>query len=66
MRIGVGSTTRDLPVHKLANLLGPRKCQSIIAAHHLTGSDYTSKLGTKPSAIRAEPDKYLLDFGRSK
>lgn len=66
MRVGTVSTIRNLPIHKLAVNIGLGKCQTIVAAHHLTGSDYASKMGTKLSSQNAKPEEYLMDFGRSK
>ncbi|XP_033212364.1 uncharacterized protein LOC117169963 [Belonocnema kinseyi] len=64
MRVGVAATIRNLPVHKLANKMGPEKYKTIVAAHQLSGSDYTSKVGTKLSCLAAEPEGSLLHFGR--
>ena len=33
------------------------------ALHTLTGCDYTSKVGTKPAAVDAKPEKYLKYIG---
>ncbi|XP_033218136.1 uncharacterized protein LOC117173605 [Belonocnema kinseyi] len=65
MRVGVAATIRNLPVHKLANKMGPEKCKTIVAAHQLSGSDYTSKVGTKLSCLAEEPEGSLLHFGRN-
>ena len=34
--------------------------------HHLTGADYTSKIGTKRNALLADPEKYLMTFAKGK
>jgi len=36
----------------------------ILKAHILTGSDVTSKVGTKAAALKAQPERYLQDFGQ--
>lgn len=50
----------------MSKKIGPSLCQSIVATHHLSGSDYTSKIGPKTAAIRADRSKFLLEFGRGK
>ena len=37
----------------------------ILKAHILTGSDVTSKVGTKTAALKAQPERYLQDFGEN-
>jgi len=37
----------------------------IVKAHILTGSDVTSKVGTKAAALKAQPERYLQDFGEN-
>lgn len=64
MRAGARQKIRNVPIHTLVVKLNPEICETLVAAHHLTGADYTSKVGTKKSAIAAEPSDYLLDFGR--
>ena len=39
-------------------------CSVLPAVHHLTGSDYTSKVGTKSAALKANPEHFLSEFGR--
>ena len=63
MRGGAGDTTRYIPVHSLAEKVGPEICKCIIGMHMLTGTDVTSKFGTKASALKAKPEMYLADFG---
>lgn len=53
-------------MHSLAMHYGELLCSTLPALHHLTGSYYTSKVGTKTSALQADPEKYLIDFGRGK
>ena len=47
---GVGNTTRYIPLH-------------IIALHHLTDCDSTSKFGTIAAGLKSNPAFYLFDFG---
>ena len=39
-------------------------CNCLIALHHLTGADYTSKVGMKHAALVAESQKYLVNFAQ--
>ena len=39
-------------------------CEVIPAVHFLTGSDYTSKCGTKHASLAANPVHYLSEFGK--
>jgi len=61
IRLGVGNTTRQVPVHTLAERLDI--CHVLPALHFLTGSDCTSKFGTKHAAITNTPNTYLANFG---
>ena len=63
MMFGVGDKTRFLPLHLLLYKIGVPKCKVIYKAHILTGSDSTSKIGSKKSAINAKPELYLQRFG---
>ena len=60
---GVGDKTRFLPLHLLLYKIGVPKCQVIHKAHILTGADSTNKIGSKQSAINANPELYLQGFG---
>ena len=55
-----------IPIHILANKHGIDKCKCLLALHHLTGSDYTSKVGTKHSGLVANPSEYLNSFAEGK
>ncbi|MCG8430862.1 MAG: hypothetical protein MJA29_06800 [Candidatus Omnitrophica bacterium] len=61
---GVASTTRYIPIHVLAKNVGRSMCEILPAIHALSGSDVTSKVGTKSSALKADPEKYLKGFGK--
>lgn len=60
--LGVAAKRRFVPLHIVAEKCGYSFCSILLALHHLTGADYTSKVGTKHSAIKAEPQKYLQAF----
>ena len=65
MRGGIGDSTRFIPISVMANSMGPVKCNILPAMHSLTGSDCTSKFGTKAAVTKmSSPDKYLSEFGR--
>ena len=53
LRGGVGGKTR----------VGEPICEVLPAVHALTGSDMTSKFGTKAAGIKANPTAYLRQFG---
>ncbi|XP_031784055.1 uncharacterized protein LOC107981544 [Nasonia vitripennis] len=61
IRVGAAAKKRFLPVHIVAKheQTGIQLCSTLLAVHHLTGSDYTSKIGTKYSALRSSPKKFL-------
>ena len=61
LKMGTGTSTRYLPVHKLAATLGKKKCDNILKAYIATGSDWISKVGTKNKALIKE--QLLDDFG---
>lgn len=63
MEAGNSKTLRKIPIHALAALHGVDLCSVLPAVHHLTGSDYTSKVGMKLSALHANPANYLSKFG---
>lgn len=63
-RGGKGDTTRFVPLHTLYETLGENICSVLPALHSLTGCDITSKVGTKKAALKANPERYLANFGR--
>lgn len=65
VKTGVGDSTRFIPIHTLFTSVGKDLCKVLPAVHTLTGCDYTSKVGTKNAALKAEPTEYLVDFGRN-
>ena len=61
---GSGEKSRYLPIHTLAYKMGYTLSSSILLkVHVLTGCDVTSKLGTKPTALKSSPENYLESFG---
>ena len=52
IRFGTSDKTRHIPIHKLGEVLGSNMCSIILKAHILTGCDVTSKIGTKPAALK--------------
>lgn len=63
MKIGSGATIRFIAIHELQKALGHELCSVIIALHLLSGSDATSKFGTKHAAMIGDAFKYLSGFG---
>ncbi|NQY43710.1 MAG: hypothetical protein HRT87_10240 [Legionellales bacterium] len=62
---GTGTNTRFLPMHTMYVKIGSTMSSVVIKAHILTGSDGTSKVGTKAAALKAKPDEYLMEFGEA-
>ena len=62
MRAGIGDSTRCIPLHTLAQKIGPL-CDVLPAVHTLSGCDTTSKFGTKAAALTADPVSFLQGFG---
>ena len=64
VQFGAGEKTRNIPIHILADKLGDHLSSSIILKTHvLTGCDVTSKIGTKSSAMKINPERFLQVFG---
>ena len=63
VKAGIANSTRFIPIHILHNRLMPNLPKVLPALHSLTGSDVTSKVGTKKAALKAEPVKHLQGFG---
>jgi len=57
------SAKEIIPIHSLAMKIGSVS-EVILASHYLTGSDVTSKIGTKSAALKAHPENFLRNFGR--
>ena len=64
-RAGKKDQIRYIPLHVLADSIGPPMCNVLPAVHALTGCDVTSKFGTKLAALKAGSTALLSDFGRS-
>ena len=54
-RAGVANTSRFIPIPVLSAKLGPNVCRVLPALHILTGCGATSKVGTKPASMKANP-----------
>ena len=65
IQYGTGQRKCFIPLHELARSLGERKSRVVLQAHVLSGCDVTSKIGTKVSVLRHEPEKYLEHFGET-
>ena len=63
VRAGVGKTSRNIPLHEITGHYGISFCSILPALHHLTGTDYLSKVGTKLPALESSPEMYLSNFG---
>ena len=63
-RGGIGDKTRYVPMHVLAHKIGQSLCEVLPAVHALTGSDMTSKFGTKAASLKCNPTVYLQTFGK--
>ena len=55
IKAGRANTTRYIPLHLLYDRMGSDLCSVLPALYMLTGYDYTSKVGTKKSALISEP-----------
>lgn len=64
VKAGLMDSTRYIPIHILAENIGIKLCNVLPAVHCLTGCDYTSKFGTKKSALKANPTDFLQKFGK--
>ena len=63
LRPGVSDSTRYIPLHSLAKKIGP--LYDVLPAIYVrSGSDITSKVGTKAAALKADPVSYLKRFGK--
>ena len=63
VKAGVANSTRFIPIYILHQRLMPNLPKVQPAFHSLTGSDITSKVGSKKAALKAEPAKHLQGFG---
>jgi len=60
----VANKTRYLPLHTMAERWAESFCNVVIAAHHQTRCDATSKFGTKAAGVKNYLIQYLSDFGK--
>ena len=52
-----------LPIHSLCMRIGDGLCRNLLKAYVGSGCDYLSKVGSKKSAIAAQPQNFLNSFG---
>ena len=64
MRAGVGDSARYTPLPMIFERK-PELCSVLQAIHILTGFYTTSKVGTKPSALKPPAAQLLSEFGKS-
>ena len=65
VKAGIGDTTCFVPLHTIFKCIFEDLSAVLPAVHSLTGCNITSKIGTKKSALKAEPKKFLKYFGIS-
>ncbi len=63
IKLGRSDNKRMLPIHEVYTKLGYNFCKGMLKAHLGTGCDYLSKVGTKLSAVKADPTVTLARFG---
>ena len=63
IRFGTSDKTLHIPIHNLGVVIGSNMCSVILKEHILSGCNVTSKIGTKPAALKKRPEKYLKRFG---
>ena len=51
------------PIHKMYTNLRKQLCRNLLKAHLGTGAGYLSKIGTKKSSLKANPEVALKEFG---
>ena len=51
-RYGYGVHQTFIPVHTLVGKIGPMATSGILAAHVLSGCDFTSRVGSKAAALK--------------
>lgn len=62
---GSRKTKKTVPIHLLVKCLDPLLVKCLPAVHALTGSDTTSKVGTKDAVLKKKLDFHLLqNFGK--
>ena len=65
IQYGTGHRKPFISLHELARSLGQRKSKVVLKDRLLSGCYVASKIGTKASALRHEPEKYLEHFGET-
>lgn len=64
MQAGPSHAIRYIPLHLLHARMGNELCKVLPALYTLTGCDWTSKVGTKKSALEADAETLLQGFGK--
>ena len=62
---GKGKSACFLPLHIMFEMLGAAYCHNLLKSHIRTGCDNSSKIGTKKSALTADPERHLKEFGEA-
>ena len=65
IRVGADEKRRFIPIHTLHQNMDRSLCKVLLALHLGTGCDYLSKIGTKLSALNANPEEFLTDFSEA-
>ena len=63
VKYGTGDKNRYIPVHVISQEIGENMSSILLKLHIITDCDVTSKIGTKEAALKANPEKYLQEFG---
>ena len=64
VRFGAREKIRNILIHILTDKLGDQlSSSSILKTHVLSGCDVTSRIGTKSSAMKINPERFLQAFG---
>ena len=63
---GQGSSSRDVPLHNLVDVLDPTTVEALPAGHALAGCDTTSKISTKQAVLDVVDDypNLLTNFAK--
>ena len=54
---------RFIPIHTLCAKLGVTFCRVLLKAYIASGCDWLTHIGSKLASLKADPVKYLQDFG---
>ena len=65
MKYGVGPKVRFIHLHVLIARLDQNLHDVLLKVHILKGCDVTSKIGTKPAALKSDPHMHLKNFAEN-